>query len=66
MDDLDRQILANAKRTPGSNIATLLKPFRGPEWTEPGLRYRLMTLVRDNYLRLEKTRTGRVRVYPIE
>lgn len=65
-DSTDEKILCIAKKNPGKNVATILKPLRCPEWSEPGLRLRIKGLARDGYLRLEKTRTGKVLVFPIE
>jgi hypothetical protein len=66
LDNLDKKILSGAQKNPGTNIATLLRPLRGSEWTDPGLRLRVKSLAKDGYLRLQKTRTGKVLVYPNE
>jgi DNA-binding Lrp family transcriptional regulator len=66
LDLMDKAILKNVKENSGANVAKILSPLRSPEWSDPSLRYRLNTLVRDGFLKLEKTRTGRVLVFPIE
>lgn len=66
LDLMDQSILKNAKKTPGANIAKITGPLRSPDWSDPSLRYRLRTLVRDGFLKLEKTRTGQVLVFPLE
>jgi hypothetical protein len=66
LDSLDENILENANKNSGANIAKIIHPLRGPEWSDPTLRNRLHSLARDGFLRLEKTRTGKVLVFPIE
>ena len=66
LDELDKAIISSSKRNAGKNIAIILAPLRSPECSDPSLRYRVNTLARDGFLKLEKTRTGRVLVFPID
>jgi len=66
LDSVDKAILGNVKKNSGANIAKILSPLRSPKWSDQSLRYRLNTLVRDGFLKLEKTRTGQVLVFPMD
>ena len=66
LDSVDKKIIGNAKKNSGANIAKILSPLRSPEWSDQSLRYRLNTLVRDGFLKIEKTRTGQVLVFPVD
>ena len=65
MDDIELKILSEVQRSPGENIATLLRSFCGLDWTT-GHQRCVKTLARDGYLKLQKTRAGRVLVFPLE
>jgi hypothetical protein len=64
LDEIDREILKRVNEFPGAHAATILNPLRTEKHGEPILRYRINTLARDGYLKLEKTRSGKLLIYP--
>lgn len=64
LDEIDREILERVTNFPGAHAAAILNPLRTEKQGDPTLRYRINTLARDGYLRLEKTRSGKLLVYP--
>jgi hypothetical protein len=64
LDEIDREILERVNEFPGAPAGTILNPLRTEKQGDPFLRYRIKTLARDGYLRLEKTRSGKLLIYP--
>jgi hypothetical protein len=63
-DPLDSGILERCEKNQGATVAEILRPLRAvSKLSDVGLRKRLYSLADAGFLRLERTRQGRVLVY---
>jgi hypothetical protein len=63
-DPLDCGILERCEKNQGATVAEILRPLRAvSDLSDVGLRKRLYSLADAGFLRLERTRQGRILVY---